>query len=218
MRHVKLPFITLSLLALAACGTSRSSTAPADDTGILEPDTGYWVRNAPGEWVFDLGLGFPNDVQLSATGEGRGLLRVTLPEGATQATVRTLRVAYVRDADDATAATGAATWTFYADADGAPGDALGQVDVTVEAAQTASVDEASEPVVHRVPDVVVGATFWLGFSVRSGDPRVGGMYVNRGPDDVQFIDMFYQEVPGGPLEDPVNVRPYVGLSFTNLGR
>jgi len=219
--------VTLALAALlaTACGhtapTPPPPPAPPIDAGIEEPDTGYWTRNAPGAWDLDLGLGLRSDVQLSATPPGAGLLHVSLPPGASTAVVTTLAVTYARNATEMSddgqdpSAAGEATWTFYEDVDGAPGAELTHLDVTVDAATAIPLGDGGEPIRHPVPGLRVGPTFWLGFSVRSGDPRVAAMRVNF-PDGVQFADLYYRFTPDGPLGAPVNARPYLGLTFTDL--
>ncbi|TNF38365.1 MAG: hypothetical protein EP329_00755 [Deltaproteobacteria bacterium] len=233
MLRRKLHLFAIALFGLAACATTAPPAAlapptpppppgPSDD-GIDEPESGYWERTGPGLWLYDLGAGFPASLQLGVNDVGgRGILRVALPPGATQATVTALAVGYTRDAtEDGSAdpsASGEATWTFYADDHGAPGAELGHVDVTVDAATVPPLDEGGEPMSHVVPGIEVGPVFWLAFTVRSGQPRVGGMYVNRGPEDIEFRDLFYQPTRTSPLDNPVNARPYVALTFAGLGR
>ena len=224
--------LSLALAATLALTACPSATAPPveppparpdADLGIDVPDSGFWERTGPGAWTYDLGTFLTSDLQLTARPPGQGFLRVALPPGAGRAVLTSLSVVYARnaaamsdDGQDPTAG-GEATWTFYADAAGAPGRELGHIDVTVDATQAIPLEDGGDPVVHALPGLEVPAVFWAVFSVRSGDPRVAAMRVNT-PEGVQFTDLYYRAQPDAPLGAPVNARPYLRFVFEQLSR
>lgn len=192
------------------------------DEGIAEPDSGFWRREGPGAWRYDLGVGLSADIQLTARGEARGLVRVALPPGASRASLRALTVMYAKNHPDMAEAPGAASgtgrWHVHADEAGAPGLALGVIEATIDDANAAPLEDGNDGITHSpAAPIEVPATFWLVFERTSGDPRVAAMFL--GPSlQGTYADLFFKKTPDAPLGEPLNYRPYVAIVFEGLSR
>lgn len=175
----------------------------ANDEGIAEPESGFWRRDAPGAWRYDLGVGLTADIQLTARGEGRGVVRVALPPGASRATLRAFTVMYAKNHADMAEAPGAAggtaRWHVHADDGGAPGQALGVIEAVIDDANAAPLEDGNDGITHSpAAPIAVPATFWLVFERTAGDPRVAAMFL--GPSlQGTYADLFFKKTPDAPL-------------------
>jgi len=240
------PHLLLRLLVapafvlLAACPSASTppgpapidAPAPADD--LAEPEDGFWEKGEAGAWRYDLGVGFVGEVQLTSPGSGRGLVRVTLPEGAAKGRLAALTVKYVRGSDgmgeDPAAASGRARWHVHADAGGRPGARLSTIEVDVDGQRAVPIDHEYqdgdagrfdfEGTRHApAAPVEVPATFWLVFERVSGDPRIGGMWLTDGNGLLgTYTNLYFLETPDAPLGAPKNIRPLLALDFVSLSR
>lgn len=204
-------------LLSSACCSAKGVVAPEpltrSDRELPLPDTAYWSRIGEGRWVYDLGVDLANDVQLVVEHpEGRGLVRVALPEGATAARIEAITAQYVGEG-------GAVVWHVHADDGGHPGAELGQVAATIADRDVVAIGAGAggTGVRHAFTRAVeVPAVFWLSLEKTQGAPRVGGMFLKGEMTDV-FSDLFYVAAPGAaPV--PLHIRPFVRIELGDLGR
>lgn len=191
------------------------------DAGVETPESGFWERVGAGIWKYDLGVGLNSDIQLTTPGDGRGLMRVTLPPGAAGAKVTAIRVMYAKNHVDMAqtpgSASGTAVWHLHADDGGKPGAELGVVPVVVDDADAAPLEECNDGVTHTIANpIVVPATFWLVFERTSGDPRIAAMRLGESLQGT-YADLFFIKDPTQLPGEPTLYRPYIGLSFVDLG-
>lgn len=232
-----LALIIASPLAIAvpACCSAPPAPTPVDvdptptpapagrsDAGVEMPESGFWEREAPGRWTYDLGVGLTSDVQLTIQGSGRGVVRVPLPPGATGAKIAALTVMWAKNhpemAEAPGAASGTGVWHIHADLDGKPGRELGTIPVTVDDANAAPLDDANDGTRYALPSAVeVPAVFWLVFEKTSGDPRIGAMRL-IGDFAETYKELYYLDKPDAALGLPKNLRPYIAIEFDELGR
>ncbi|MCC6625485.1 MAG: hypothetical protein IT385_29875 [Deltaproteobacteria bacterium] len=230
MRRSLIALLVAPLVASACPSSQRApdgeepAPAPAgrSDLSIEIPESGFWNREAPGRWMYDLGVGLTSDVQLTAPGRGRGLVRVPLPPGATGAKMRALTVMWAKNhadmPEDPGAASGTGVWHIHADEGGKPGRELGVLSVQIDDANAAPLDDANDGSRYALPTPVeVPATFWLVFERTSGDPRIGAMRL-LGDFAETYKNLYYLETPDAPLGEPKNLRPYIAIEFEDLGR
>lgn len=231
--------VTLLALIVSACASTQKPAAPADPppaasapAAIEIPESGFWQPGEAGQWRYDLAVGFAPEVQLVAPGEGQGLMRVTLPPGATTAKVVAITAKYARNAvatnPDPTHASGKAHWRLFTDKDGQPGEPIATLEVDVDGARATPLDYEfqdgdeekldTEGTRHVLPTpTAVPTTFWLVFERKSGDPRVGGMRLTEGNGLLgTYTDLFFRASPDKPLGQPINIRPFIAIDFEGL--
>jgi hypothetical protein len=190
------------------------------DAAVEVPESGFWERTAPGAWTYDLGVGLTSDIQLTAPGNGRGIMRVQLPPNAASARVTAIRVMYAKNHADMPepdgAASGEVVWHIHADDNGKPGAELGMVAAMIQDSDAAPLEDANDGVVHPlVTSVEVPPTFWLVFERRSGNPRVAAMVLGESLQGT-YADLFFTKEPGDALGQPTNYRPYISLMFVDM--
>lgn len=233
--------VSLFTLVLSACASSTPVVAPApgptpdpvvENTAIEIPDSGFWQKGDGGQWRYDLAVGFAPEVQLVAPGEGQGLMRVTLPPGATRAKVTALTVKYARNSVDSNPdpshASGKAHWRLFTDKDGQPGEPIATLEVDVDGARATPLDYEfqdgdeekldTEGTRHAFTSpAAVPQTFWLVFERKSGDPRVGGMRLTEGNGLLgTFTDLFFRASPDKPIGPSIPIRPFIAIDFEGL--
>jgi len=201
---------------------SSGAAAAPDDSAIEVPPSGYWERKGPGSWRYDLGVRLRSDIQLTARGDSRGLVRVALPPGASRAQMTRLTVVYAKNpvemAEAPGAASGSAIWHVHADEGGEPGARLGGMEVIIDDASAAALEEFGDGSVHQFETPLeVPATFWLVFERTSGDPRVAAMRLTTGKP-ARYKDLYFLESPDSPLGEAVKFRPYLAIEFEGMSR
>lgn len=238
----KLLPLPLALPLALLTGCPSASTPRAEPPAVVEPtapaaeitptEDGFWDKTDEGTWRYDLAVSFVGEVQLSAQGDGRGLVRVTLPPGATKGRIAALTVKYVRGSvdmgEDPSAAGGKARWHVHADANGRPGARLGGIEADIDGKRATPLDyEFTDGDEARIDlegtrhtfatPVEVPQTFWLVFERAAGDPRVGGMWLTEDNGLLgTYTNLFFIERPDAPLGPPKNIRPLLALDFAEL--
>lgn len=231
--------ISSLLLACPSASTTRVDPRALDNGGarapaaaITVPEDGFWERFGDGSWRYDLAVEFVGEVQLMAPGQGRGLVRVTLPPGASAAELAAITVKYVRGAvelgEEPAAAGGKARWHVHADAQGRPGARLGGVEADIDGARAVPLDyEWDESDEGRLDlqgtrhalsaPLVVPSTFWLVFERVSGNPRVGGMWLTAGNGLIgTYENLYFVDSPDAPVGQPKNIRPLLAVDFKSI--
>ncbi len=190
-RVLLISLLALSSSAAIGCGgKAKGAAAPAAAAdGAVQPGDG-WTRTSPGVWTYDPGTDGENSTGLIAPAPARGIERITLPTGATGATVAAIETGLVGG--------GSYRWTVHAVAGDDPGElgaqlGAGEITATLDDGHGAGNPQWFET---ALSGVTTTGGFDLVFETIDGAPAVAAIdsernvYFQPSPDDAAKLTPF----------------------------